>query len=53
MAHLGGELLLALNPGSVAGGLKRLDPGLSELRLAIATQELSQTVELENAGAVV
>jgi hypothetical protein len=53
VAHLGGELLLALNPSAVAGGLKRLDPGLPEFRLAIPTQELSQSVELENAGAVV
>ena len=53
LADLGGELLLTLNPGAVAGGLKRLDPCLPELRLAITTQELSQAVELENAGAVV
>ncbi len=53
LADLGGELLLTLNPGAVAAGLKRLDPRLPELRLAIAAQELSQAVELENAGAVV
>ena len=53
VANLGGELLLTLNPGAVGGRLKGLDARLPKLGLAIAAQQLSQAVELENARAVV
>ncbi len=49
--HLGGELLLALDPFGIGGGRKRVHRLLAELALAAAAHNLAEAVKLKHGGA--
>jgi hypothetical protein len=49
--HLGGELLLALDPLGIRGGGKRVHRLPAKLALAAAAHDLAEAVELQRGGA--
>ena len=50
-AHLGGELLLPVDPFGISGGGKGVHRLLAEFALAAAAHDLAQAVELKRSGA--
>ena len=49
--HLGGELLLAIDPGGVRGGGKGIDRLPAKLALAAAAHDFAEAIELQHGGA--